>query len=130
MTAIELLNHLQAKGATLWVDGGNLRCKAPNGVLTTEIQAAMKQHKPALLELLSIELLPVGWWCEIECDALDGERITLCRDIRAMEKAPVGLPRFTLAEVLALAYNGIPANRLGAVVTAKRVFGGRLEVAS
>jgi len=128
MTPTELLAHLHSAGAKLTVDGDSLRCRAPAGTLTQELRDALRQHKQALIELLSIELLPVGWWCVVECDALDGERIVLCRDLGTVQNAPATWPRYTLAEVLALAYAGVAGNDLRCVHKAKRIFGGAARV--
>ena len=52
MTAQGLLDHLRARGATLNADGGELRCRAPRGLLTAELRALLVDHKTALLALL------------------------------------------------------------------------------
>lgn len=48
-----LLASLQAKGIVLSAENGKLKCKAPKGVLTEDIQQALSLHKLALLALLS-----------------------------------------------------------------------------
>ncbi len=128
MTPIGLLAELRRRGVELAVHGDKLRYTAPKGALTDELREGMRQHKQALIELLSIELLPVGWWCVVECDALDGERIVLCRDLGTVQNAPATWPRYTLAEVLALAYAGVAGNDLRCVHKAKRIFGGAARV--
>jgi len=128
VTPTALLAELRRRGVELAVHGDKLRYTAPKGALTDELREGMRQHKQALIELLSIELLPVGWRCVVECDALGGERIVLCRDMATMEKAPATWPRYTLAEVLALAYAGVAGDDLQAVHKAKRVFGGVARV--
>jgi DNA polymerase I-like protein with 3'-5' exonuclease and polymerase domains len=55
MTATELLHSLQRRGVciTLSVSGDKLHVKAPKDVLTSEVEACIIAHKPALLALLS-----------------------------------------------------------------------------
>lgn len=52
MTAMELLMALRGLGVTLtpWVD--RLRVDAPQGALTLAFRAALREHKPELLDLV------------------------------------------------------------------------------
>ena len=52
MKAIELLTELEQLGVQLLVDGKELVCRAPKGILTPELRALMVQHKSELLTLL------------------------------------------------------------------------------
>ncbi|MGW6600382.1 amino acid adenylation domain-containing protein [Streptomyces sp. NPDC055036] len=52
MTAIELITELSALGVDLWAESGQLRFRAPQGVLTEERKAALRAHKATILELL------------------------------------------------------------------------------
>ena len=48
-----LLSQLTQLGIRLWVeDGGRLRFEAPKGALTPDLKARLKEHKPAIMELL------------------------------------------------------------------------------
>jgi TubC N-terminal docking domain len=51
-TPSTVLANLYRQGATLRVRGARLGVKAPDGVLTPEIQSALKTHKLQLLELV------------------------------------------------------------------------------
>lgn len=53
MTAAELLAELKKLGVLLICDGDALRIKAPAGVLTPELKAALAEHKAALLAQLT-----------------------------------------------------------------------------
>ena len=53
MTPEALLSRLAALNVTLTAHGDRLRVEAPAGALTAELRAALAEHKPALLDLLS-----------------------------------------------------------------------------
>lgn len=53
MTAVELLAELKKLGVLLTCDGEALRIKAPAGVLTPDLKAALAEHKAALLAQLA-----------------------------------------------------------------------------
>lgn len=53
MTAAELLQALAARGVRLKVADGRLSVRAPKGALTDEIKAALRDHRPALLRIIS-----------------------------------------------------------------------------
>ena len=55
MNAGELLDFLQRNAVALAVEGDRLKFTAPRGVLNADIQARLKQHKAALIALLSGE---------------------------------------------------------------------------
>lgn len=52
MTALEFLAYLRQLDIQVVVDGERLRCNAPEGVLTPELQAEISQHKVELIALL------------------------------------------------------------------------------
>ncbi|PRQ06476.1 condensation domain-containing protein [Enhygromyxa salina] len=52
MTLTELLLELGRRGVTVQLDAGELKVSAPRGVLTGELLAALREHKPALIERL------------------------------------------------------------------------------
>ena len=53
LSPLALLLDLHARGVILtpWPDG-TVRCRAPTGVLTPALRAALRQHQQALLDLL------------------------------------------------------------------------------
>lgn len=53
MTPGELLRELARRGVKLTAHGDRLRYEAPPGALTLEMLAAMREHKAALVELLT-----------------------------------------------------------------------------
>ena len=53
MTLTELLDELNARGVILKVNGDRLIAHAHKGSLTPELQVDLKQHKGALINLLS-----------------------------------------------------------------------------
>jgi amino acid adenylation domain-containing protein len=55
MTADQLLQQLRDLSVGLSVEGDTLKCKAPRGVLTPDLVAAMRDHKAALIALLAAE---------------------------------------------------------------------------
>jgi len=52
MTASEILADASQRGVQLWVDGAELGCRAPKGVLTRELLAGLSEHKAEVLALL------------------------------------------------------------------------------
>lgn len=54
MSAAEnLLHNLAEHGVTVWQEAGQLRYRAPAGVMTPSLLASVRQHKPELLALLA-----------------------------------------------------------------------------
>ena len=53
MTATVLLDALRTKGVHLTVEGEHVAVDAPKGVLTDDVRQAIRQHKAALLALLT-----------------------------------------------------------------------------
>jgi tubulysin polyketide synthase-like protein len=51
MTAVEVLQTLQARDIQLMVEGDQLRYDAPEGAITEEMLTLLRQHKAALLAL-------------------------------------------------------------------------------
>jgi amino acid adenylation domain-containing protein len=52
MSGVAILTELRTRGIRLWVDGGRLRCSAPRGAMTPELEHALTSHKSELLGLL------------------------------------------------------------------------------
>jgi hypothetical protein len=53
MDVLALLNVCKAQDIRLTVTEETLHCDAPTGALTEEVRAAIAQHKPRLLALLT-----------------------------------------------------------------------------
>jgi hypothetical protein len=53
VNALSLYNELEGRDVILEAQGEFLKVDAPSGVLTEEHRAALKEHKPKLLKLLS-----------------------------------------------------------------------------
>lgn len=53
MKAIDLVKDLSAAGARLRLDGGDIRIRAPHGVLTEARREMIRAQKPELVALLS-----------------------------------------------------------------------------
>jgi len=73
MTAADLLQKLRARGVQLRVEAGQIRCRAPLGVLTPSLQAELREQRGKLIALLEQEagLLVIhqnldGSWPELE----------------------------------------------------------------
>ncbi|MDP9472821.1 MAG: hypothetical protein M3Q71_19515 [Chloroflexota bacterium] len=64
MTPTTLLADLQARGVRLYLAGDELRYKAKPGVMTPDLAAVIKPHKPALLAHLREEAVAVAWRIE------------------------------------------------------------------
>jgi hypothetical protein len=52
MTAVELVQAVEATGARMEVIGDRLRIEAPAGVITPELQDAIRERKPEMLQIL------------------------------------------------------------------------------
>ncbi len=52
MTTREFLERLRASDIKVWADGERLRCNAPQGLLTPELQAELARRKPEILDFL------------------------------------------------------------------------------
>ncbi|REK29491.1 MAG: amino acid adenylation domain-containing protein [Planctomycetota bacterium] len=52
MTTAELLESLKHSGVRLWVEGDNLRYRAPRGTMTPELKRELKARKAAVIEFL------------------------------------------------------------------------------
>jgi pyochelin synthetase len=52
MNALDLIAHLENEGVRLWEDGGDLRFRAPSGVMTPERQAELSREKENVIALL------------------------------------------------------------------------------
>lgn len=55
MTADQIIAEVRQMGITLTVVGGKIECEAPTGTITPELVDLIKQHKPAIIKLLSTE---------------------------------------------------------------------------
>ncbi|WP_431899015.1 amino acid adenylation domain-containing protein [Nonomuraea sp. bgisy101] len=54
----ELVDRLEAVGVQLWAEAGELRFRAPRGVLTDDDRAELRQHRSTLLEYLRQDVGP------------------------------------------------------------------------
>lgn len=74
----ELLEHLSQQGVQLWVKNNQLSVRAPKGILTSELQALLSQHKTEMIAWLnqnSERGNPFG--LNLEAEALLDPQITL-----------------------------------------------------
>lgn len=55
MSAAGLIEQVRSMGVQLWVDGANLRFRAPQGVLDAELKAQLSAAKSDLIEELNRE---------------------------------------------------------------------------
>ncbi|MBF4998070.1 amino acid adenylation domain-containing protein [Nocardia sp. BSTN01] len=55
MNATELISHLRALGADLWIDGPDLRYSAPSGAVDSEMKARLRALKPEVIAALTTE---------------------------------------------------------------------------
>jgi len=53
MSAPEIVAELRTLGVDLWQDGGQIRFRAPRGVLTEEWRTALRSHKAEIVDLLA-----------------------------------------------------------------------------
>jgi amino acid adenylation domain-containing protein len=53
MTTVEFLADITARNVRVWVEKGNLRCRAAKGVLTPQIQQELARRKAEIVELLA-----------------------------------------------------------------------------
>ncbi len=79
MDALQTLDTLQERGATLQIDGEALRV-APSRVLDNDLRAAIRRNKSELLELLALE----------SASRSGPARDVFLREVEA-QKAPCGL---------------------------------------
>jgi NRPS condensation-like uncharacterized protein len=84
MKVAELLAHLEATGITVVARGEHLHCSAPRGLLTPTLKAALREHKPALLGLLSEKVRPQPVENDINFAPLSSSqhRLWLCEQLR------------------------------------------------
>ncbi|MDZ8258880.1 non-ribosomal peptide synthetase [Nostoc sp. ChiQUE01b] len=52
MNIEKFLAHLQTQSVTIWIDGDQLGCRAPKGVMTAAIQQELKERKTEILAFL------------------------------------------------------------------------------
>jgi hypothetical protein len=57
MSASDFLAAMRSVGATLWVEGGQLKLSAPAAVLTPELIERLNAHAPELLALAEFRAL-------------------------------------------------------------------------
>lgn len=55
MSAAELIDQARRVGVQLWVDGANLRFRAPQGVLSADLKAQLSAAKPDIIAVLNRE---------------------------------------------------------------------------
>jgi amino acid adenylation domain-containing protein len=53
MSAVAFLTELSRQGVKVWADDGQLRCRAPKGVITPVVRSKLAEYKAELLTLLS-----------------------------------------------------------------------------
>ena len=53
MNAADLIEHLTELDVVLAVNGNRLDIDAPTGVVTPDLMAAIKQHKPTIIDMLA-----------------------------------------------------------------------------
>ncbi len=69
MSAVATLAELSAKGIWLRIDGKEIKLSAPQGIVTPEILADLRDQKPALLRaLVEIKTVAGDDWQEISGD--------------------------------------------------------------
>ena len=52
MSVLEIINKYDALGVRLWIENGQLRFRAPSGVLTEQRLAELRDHKESLIKYL------------------------------------------------------------------------------
>jgi amino acid adenylation domain-containing protein len=57
MSPADLVSRLTQQGVRLWAEDGELRCRAPKGLLTPELRTLLAEHKVEILEWLRREPL-------------------------------------------------------------------------
>ena len=92
MTAVRLLEKIEAQGVTLWAEGDALRYRARPGALTPERVAWLRDHKPAILAVLKVRRLApevadelLQFWADDTADILalpDDALVRLAADYR------------------------------------------------
>lgn len=126
MIALEVLSELRHRGVELFVAEGALRYRAPRGVLTPELRAALSVHKAELVAMLAPAAEPT---CRLDL----GDCMELIRDafeavasgyvegaLALLETDPDLCRRFhdTEAVIDAVVKAGPTAPALGAALTA------------
>jgi hypothetical protein len=69
MSAAHLLEALTRRGATLWAEGGRVRCRGPKSVVTPEVVDKLREHKADLLHALAGDR--VSEEHSLECSHID-----------------------------------------------------------
>jgi hypothetical protein len=135
LTATALLESLRSLGVRLSASGDRLRFRAPVGVLTPELRAALVEEKPALLAALrdmesqasevSRRLSPDGpGWVAVRSHVL-GETVLFIRDEAVPVPPDAGdLVNYTRAELEILSTATEPG--LKDIHRAKKLLGGRV----
>ncbi|MFD9735282.1 amino acid adenylation domain-containing protein [Umezawaea sp. NPDC059074] len=59
MSAPEIVDELRGLGVDLWAEEGQIRFRAPRGVLTDDRRAALRAHKAEIVDLLARDATPV-----------------------------------------------------------------------
>ncbi len=77
MSPADFLAELRQRGGVLHLDGDQVRCRAPRGVMTETIVDYMRRHKTELIALLATEaaLDPDGLRLRTALTLFDGEII-------------------------------------------------------
>lgn len=66
MSTIDLLIDLHRRGVRVRPNGDNLKFNAPVGVMTPEIRATLAEHKPQIIELLTLPCPSCGKPAQVE----------------------------------------------------------------
>ncbi|MDP9365826.1 MAG: hypothetical protein M3Q10_16665 [Chloroflexota bacterium] len=77
MSPADFLAELRRRGGVLRIEGDQLRCRAPDGVLTEKVVAYLRKHKMELIALLAAEAAidPDGLRLRTALTLFDGEII-------------------------------------------------------
>lgn len=69
MTAVDCLRELVVKGVELWVEGDDLRYRAPRGVLTFELRETASRYRQEIVAALNKGVIKTIACPGDECDA-------------------------------------------------------------
>lgn len=71
----KFLSYLRSLDVKLFAEGDKLRCSAPEGVLTSTLQAQIVEHKAEILTFLQKTTTPVSRWYSLVPIQTDGSRL-------------------------------------------------------
>lgn len=95
MTAVTIIEQLESKGVTLWVDDAGLHYEGDISIVTPFVIDALKVNKPEIIEVLSQsaandEPLPTRWLVAL---SIIDDMVTEKRSQLLYTKAPVKIQR-------------------------------------